>query len=133
MEHSLHVYQRLRRLYMLEFTDGDLPYPDQHEIIVICGLLHDIGKVNAYRQELEEDGSHGHGEKSVYMISRFMELTQEETMAIQWHMGFAENEVKVSKREIEDIFKQFPLALLTHIADLQATYLDDVDRTGKGQ
>ena len=40
--HSVHVYERLRRLYMLEFTDGEIPYPEQDESIAICGLLHDI-------------------------------------------------------------------------------------------
>ena len=29
----------------------------------------------------------GHGEKSVFLISRFMRLTDEEALAIRWHMG----------------------------------------------
>lgn len=29
-------------------------------------------------------------------------------------------------------FEMYPLAVLTHIADLQATYLDEVERAGKG-
>lgn len=125
VEHSLNVYKRLRRLYMLEYTDGDIPYPEQDESIAICGLLHDIGEIESRQELTKEDGFCGHGEKSVYIISKFMKLTQEETMAIQWHMGFAENEVKVSREAIENIFKQFPLALLAHTADLQAIYLDD--------
>lgn len=51
MEHSLHVYERLRTLYIREFTNGVLPTPEQDESIAICGLLHDICKVNVYQQE----------------------------------------------------------------------------------
>ena len=128
VEHSLHAYKRLRRLYMLEYTDGDIPYPEQDESIAICGLLHDIGKINVYRQESGENAFCGHGEKSVYTISRFMRLTKEETMAIQWHMGLMDNDSNVSRNSIENMF---PLALLTHTADLQATYLDGTKGAGK--
>lgn len=50
-EHSLHVYERLRMLFMREFTNGVLPTPEQDESIAVCGLLHDICKVNVYQQE----------------------------------------------------------------------------------
>ena len=170
VEHSSHVYQRLKRLYMLEFTNGDLPYPDQHESIAICGLLHDICKVNVYRQEpknrktydpdkvavaevwqvkhdalgdyiwetvmgyrFEDDFPYGHGEKSVYLISGPMALTHEEAMAIRWHMGFSDNEFKAGGFTVGNAFEKYPLAVLTHIADLQATYLDEAEGAGKGQ
>ena len=131
VEHSLHVYKRLRRLFMLEYTDGDIPYPEQDETIAICGLLHDIGKINVYRQESGKNVFCGHGEKSVYTISRLVKLTKEETMAIQWHMGLMDNDSNASRDSIENIFKQYPLAVLTHTADLQATYLDGTKGAGK--
>ena len=126
VEHSLHVYQRLRRLYMLEFTDGDIPYPEQDETIAICGLLHDIC-------EIEAGLPFGHGEKSVYIISGFMHLTHEEAMAIRWHRGFSDNEFKAGGTEVGNAFEKYPLAALTHVADLQATYLDEAEGAGKGQ
>ena len=118
-EHSVHVYERLRRMFMLEFTDGETPYPEQYETIAICGLLHDICKI-------EDDFPSGHGEKSVYIISQFMKLSREEAMAIRWHMGFSDNEFKAGGSLVTKAFEKYPLALLTHIADLQATYLDEM-------
>ena len=97
VEHSVHVYERLRRLYMLEFTDGEIPYPEQDESIAICGLLHDICMI--------DDLPYGHEEKSVYIISSFMKLTTEEVMAIRWHRGFSDNEFRTSGSLVPNAFK----------------------------
>lgn len=169
VEHSVHVYDRLQALFQWEFTNGAMPTRDQNESIAICGLLHDICKVNVYQQEpknrktydpekvaaaepwqvkhdalgdfiwetimgykFEDPLPYGHGEKSVYIISSFMKLTREEAMAIRWHMGFSDNDFKAGGYSVGNIFEQFPLAVLTHIADLQATYLDEAARAGRG-
>ena len=53
-EHSIHVYERLRELYLTEKVRGGLlpELTDQEEeTIAIVGLLHDICKVDVYRQE----------------------------------------------------------------------------------
>lgn len=147
VEHSIHVYERLKKLYNVE-KYGDLSdlavYPEA-ETIAICGLLHDICKANFYDVEMRnrknEQGKweqypfyvvkdqlpYGHGEKSVYIISSFMKLTREEAMAIRWHMGFSDTEFKGGGFSVGNAFEKFPLAVLTHIADLQATYLDEVE------
>lgn len=147
VEHSIHVYERLRKLYSIE-KYGDLSemtvFPEV-ETIAICGLLHDICKANFYGVEMRnrknEQGQwekypfyvvddqlpYGHGEKSVYIISGFMRLSREEAMAIRWHMGFSDNEFKAGGYSVGNAFEKFPLALLTHIDDLQATYLDEVE------
>ena len=109
---------------MLEFTNGDTPYPEQDESITICGLLHDICMI--------DDLPFGHGEKSVYIISGFMTLTPEETMAIRWHRGFLDNDFKAGGILVVNAFEKYPLALLTHIADLQAMYLDGTREPDKG-
>lgn len=82
--------------------------------------------------KFEDSLPYGHGEKSVYIISGFMRLTREEAMAIRWHMGFSDNDFRAGGYSVGNAFEQFPLALLTHIADLQATYLDEVERASKG-
>ena len=64
-------------------------------------------------------------EKSVYIINGFMKLTREEAMAIRWHMGGFDESVKGGSHAMSDAFSQFPLAVLLHVADLQATYLDE--------
>lgn len=70
---------------------------------------------------------YGHGEKSVYIISGFMKLSREEAMAIRWHMGFSDTEFKGGGFSVGNAFEKFSLAVLTHIADLQATYLDETE------
>ena len=152
--HSVHVYERLRELYVHENDrDGYGPLMDgDEETIAICGLLHDVCKADCYRIEMRnrknEQGKweqvpyytfkdqlpYGHGEKSVYIISGFMCLSREEAMAIRWHMGFSDVAFKGGSYSIGDAFNMYPLAVLTHIADLEATYLDEVDRgqTQKG-
>jgi hypothetical protein len=147
VEHSVHVYERLKKLYSVE-KYGDLSdvtvFPEA-ETIAICGLLHDTCKANFYGVEMRnrknEQGQwekypfyvvndqlpYGHGEKSVYIISSFMKLTREEAMAIRWHMGGFDESVKGGSYAMSDAFSKFPLAVLLHVADLQATYLDEGD------
>ena len=151
VEHSVHVYERLLKLYKVEKANPAypgtpyIPTVEEMEFIAICGLLHDICKANFYAVELRnrknEKGQwekypfyvvndqlpYGHGEKSVYIISGFMKLTREEAMAIRWHMGFSDNDFKAGGFSGGNAFEKFTLAVLTHIADLQATYLDEVD------
>lgn len=149
VEHSVHVYERLREAVSNEY-DRELqgPYlltPEDEEKIAICGLLHDVCKANfytvEYRNRKNEAGQwekypyyavkdqlpYGHGEKSVYIIGGFMRLSREEAFAIRWHMGGFDDSVKGGSYALNTAFEQFPLALLLHIADMQATYLDEVE------
>ena len=150
--HSVHVYERLRSIYLAEKINdlkdcGDAVAAGlsdaEEETIAICGLLHDICKVNFYKAgtrnvknettgqwekvpcyTIEDQLPYGHGEKSVYIIGGFMRLTREEAMAIRWHMGpWQDGE----KQNAGAAFGKFSLALLTHMADMQATYLDEAE------
>lgn len=148
VEHSIHVHHRLHDLFVSERQNRENePFIElsdsEEETIAICGLLHDICKANFYAVEMRnrknEQGQwekypfyvvndqlpYGHGEKSVYIISGFMKLTREEAMAIRWHMGFSDNDFRAGGFSVGNAFEKFPLALLTHMADLQATYLDE--------
>lgn len=148
VEHSVHVYERLRALFIAEKERADLCAgitSQEEETVAICGLLHDVCKANFYTVEMRnrknEQGQwekypfyvvddqlpYGHGEKSVYIISGFMKLTREEAMAIRWHMGFSDTDFKGGGFSVGNAFGKFPLAVLTHIADLQATYLDEAE------
>jgi len=133
LEHSINVYNRFEC--------------DNEETRAICALLHDLCKVNFYavsqRNVKNEETNkwekqpyytvddklpYGHGEKSVYIIGGFMKLTREEAMAIRWHMGGFDDSVRGGSYAMSGAFEQFPLALKLHIADLEATYLDEVER-----
>lgn len=151
-KHSINVYERLLSLYIQEIAKKENINAEevglhltsaQKETIAICSLLHDLCKVNFYETEYrnkknEETGvwekvptyvvhdqlPYGHGEKSVYIISAFMKLTREEAMAIRFHMGLAQ---EGDLRSCGAAFEMYPLAVLTHMADMQATYLDEVE------
>ena len=114
-----------------------------------CGLLHDICKADFYAVEMRnrKNGQgqwekypfyvvndqlpYGHGEKSVYIISGFMRLSREEAMAIRWHMGGFDEAVKGGSYALTGAYGEYPLALLTHLADMQATYLDETKEEQK--
>lgn len=66
----------------------------------------------------------GHGEKSVIKIMEFIKIEPCELYAIRWHMGFSEeksNYVSVGKA-----MEMYPLTLLIHEADLEASRIIEV-------
>ena len=138
--HSLNVYNRYKKLIAMEYGEN---YQEviSDESIAIIALLHDLCKVNTYTVDYRNqkiDGQwvqvpyfaynntlpYGHGEKSVYIISGYMRLTRDEAMAINWHMGSYDPRNQ-STSDLSDAFSRFPLAVLFHMADLSATYLDE--------
>lgn len=139
-EHSLNVYERLRQNILSEYGNFDT-YSE--ETIAICGLLHDLCKIEFYKIEMrnvKENGTwvqkpyyavdeklpYGHGEKSVYIINGFIRLTREEALAINWHMGgFDSRVVGGSGMAIAESYRKYPLALWLHVSDIVATYIDE--------
>nr|DAH53932.1 MAG TPA: HD domain [Caudoviricetes sp.] len=140
VQHSLNVCSVLRDRLLSRYEETS---------ILICALLHDVCKANFYvadyrnkkvysdkgtKQDkrgrfdwveeesyrVEDQFPYGHGEKSGYLISRYMKLTDEEAMAIRWHMGGFED--SKNQYAISDAFMRYPLALDLHIADMEATY-----------
>lgn len=128
-EHSVNVFQQLVRLLRA--------YPEvkvSGETAAIVTLLHDVCKADCYKTELrnkkidgvwqqvpfytfQEDFCFGgHGSKSVYLIQKFMQLTDEEAVAINCHMG-----VENGNWAVTDAFRMYPLAFLVHTADMAAT------------
>ena len=67
----------------------------------------------------------GHGEKSVFILSRCVKLSVDEALAIRWHMGFSDSDFKAGGYNVSVAFERCQLAVLLHMADLQATYLDE--------
>lgn len=99
VNHSIEVYDNLfklkRRFDLSKYSD---------ETLAIVSLFHDIYKTNFYKESFrnvkDSDGNWtkvstfmvddkfpiGHSEKSVIMLMKFIKLTDEEIMAIRWHM-----------------------------------------------
>jgi len=137
VEHSLNVYWCLND-YLSRPTAREKYNMDfDQESIAIVALLHDLCKINCYKEgfrnvkndmgvwekvptyEFDDQLPYGHGEKSVYIISGFMKLKREEAFAIRYHMGFSGIE---DKRSIGMTFQMFPLAFALSVADMEATY-----------
>lgn len=134
VEHSLNVYRIMMKKHFVE--GGDDP-----ESAAICTLLHDICKAGFYevsfRNRKNDAGvwekvpyytindrfPYGHGEKSVFLIERFMRLKNEEAVAIRWHMGGFDDAAKSGSFAIAHAYEQYPLAVKLHLSDLEATYL----------
>lgn len=140
--HSLNVYKRFLNNLKKEYGDN-FEEKISLESITICALLHDVCKIDYYKEDyrnvkvdgvwvqkpyysIEDKLPYGHGEKSVYIISGFMKLTREEAMIINWHMGGYDQRVLGGSYAISQAFYAFPNALLFHISDMEATYLDEV-------
>ena len=134
VQHSINVYKVLRGKY---FEEGD-----SEESFALCGLLHDVCKAQFYKistknvkneetrqwekkpfYSVEDAFPYGHGEKSVFLIERFVRLKPAEAMAVRWHMGGFDDSVRGGSFALSVAFDRYPLAVKLHLADLEATYL----------
>ena len=138
LEHSLKVYEILKEKVKTLSIDLEI----KEESLIIIALLHDICKANYYKVDyrnaknamgewekvpyytVDDTIPYGHGEKSVMMISEYIKLTVEEKYCIRWHMGFTEP--KELYTTLGQAYKKYPLALLVHEADLEATYFYNI-------
>ena len=138
--HSLNTYKRFKNKIIQEYGENHTDTITDESIAIIA-LLHDVCKVNTYTVDYRNqkvDGQwiqvpyyaynntlpYGHGEKSVYIVSGFMRLTREEAMAINWHMGGFDPRTQATT-DMSEAFSRFPMAVLFHVSDLEATYLDE--------
>ena len=135
LTHSLKVYEILKE--KLKHAPVEMNIPE--DTVKIVALLHDICKVNFYKVDyrnaknelgvwekvpyytVDDTIPYGHGEKSVMMISKFINLSMEEMYAIRWHMGFSEP--KELHNTLSAVFEKYPLVMALHEADLEATYI----------
>lgn len=135
VQHSLSVYHTLLdKHYNSE--------KDNIESFTLCSLLHDLCKAGFYKlstrnvkneatgawekqpfYSVEDIFPYGHGEKSVFLIERFMRLKTEEAMAIRWHMGGFDDSAKAGNFAISVAYEKYPLAVKLHLADLESTFL----------
>ena len=137
-EHSMKVYEILKHKVANNIKGIEV----LEESIILIGLLHDICKTNFYKVDyrnaknalgvwekvpyytIDDTIPYGHGEKSVMMITEYIKLTPEEKYAIRWHMGYTEP--KELYNSIGAAYTKYPIALLTHEADLEATYFYNI-------
>ena len=135
--HSINVFYCLKDYLARSRTKEQYNMDYSDETIAIVSLLHDLCKVNVYKEgfrnvkddngvwqkvptyEFDDRMPYGHGEKSVYIINGYMRLSREEAFAIRYHMGFSGPE---DNNTVGRVMEQFPLAFALCTADMEATY-----------
>ena len=146
--HSLNVWRRLREITVRDLTDRDAPgvrhlSEAEEETVAILGLLHDVCKVGVYHQtdpfkaamegklgtmapyEFWDPFPLGHGEKSLFLITRCLALTEEEALAIRWHMGAYDDAVKGGSRSMTEAMNLTPWVWRLQEADMCAAWIDE--------
>lgn len=135
VQHSVNVYEVMIEKH---FNKDE----DSAESFALCALLHDLCKAQFYKvssrnvknektnqwekqayYSVEDVFPYGHGEKSVFLIERFLRLSTSEAMAIRWHMGGFDETAKAGGFSISQAYDKYPLAVKLHLSDLEATYL----------
>ena len=130
--HSVSVFNTMMEKH---FEEG----VDSVESFAIAALLHDVCKAEFYKvstrnvkneitgqweklpyYSIEDKFPFGHGEKSVFLIERFMKLRLDEAMAIRWHMGNFDGSPGYT---VSQAYEKYPLAVKLHLADMESTYL----------
>ncbi len=134
VQHSLRVNDTIHKAYPIVCKDNAKSYSDA--TLDIISLLHDLCKTNFYQPDVRnvknpttgmwekvpcykivDQFPMGHGEKSVWLIERFVRLTAEEALAIRWHMGAYDSAVKGGERAFNPARTYSPLVDLLHLAD----------------
>lgn len=134
--HSINVFEELLKS----------PYIDEYnrDTIAFVSLFHDVCKANTYvvdmRNTKNADGQwvkvpyykhdeklpFGHGEKSVYLLMAHgfaNSITDEEALAIDWHMGGFDMRSKSGSYGSGIAFENSKLAVELHVADMRATHI----------
>ena len=129
-DHSINV-----ALQLVELSNKGITNPwCRIESPFIIGILHDVTKIGAYKRVSNDIGTYyeknplystfgGHGYDSVCKIEQHMELTEEEHLCIQYHMGAYQLE---DWDGFDKAIKAYPNVLWTHTADMIASKLLEV-------
>lgn len=152
LEHSMNVFGIMQDMSFLLCKGPEPLSKEWQDAIIICSLLHDLGKCGdfgkpGYVPNMIKDGRPTKAEpeqkykqseskpfevnkelfpidheiRSVKIISKYIELTEEEELAILWHNGL----YGVFKYQISG--KETPLYLLLHFADMWASRVVEVE------
>lgn len=130
VEHSVNVLDYARLLAIA--WNGKKWYEEHRESIVLCALLHDLGKCGQFGKPLYVPNILKSGEQSdkkpyehnkdlmtlpheivsVIEATKYIDLTEEEQRAIAWHNGL----YGCFKYDIQG--KETPLYMIIHFADM---------------
>ena len=149
LQHSINVLDALRGL--LDWNEneqiweyrvaGHVVDSASDESVTLMALLHDLCKINFYsvrshtvkNQEtgqweekpyyvVEDQMPLGHGDKSVLLISKYINLTDQELYSIWHHMGFVGQDYAALK-SVDLSIQKHPMVLALQTADMMASKL----------
>lgn len=132
LAHSLGVYKYLKNFQQAE----------SDETIALTSLFHDLCKVGTYKVSMrntkdasgkwvqvpffdyreDEELPVGHGEKSVIILMKYMKLTDEEILAIRWHMGAYALEPTYERPALSKALSLCKLVLKLQTADQASSF-----------
>lgn len=146
LEHSLNVFDVMDKL--ARTMVGEKEHDEMINSIIICSLLHDVGKVGQFGKPLyvenylakpDKDGNPvrstakpyitnaellnvPHEIRSLSIIDRHIDLTEQEQFAILYHNGmYGDLKYQLSGKET-------PLYMLLHFADMWASRVVEVEK-----
>lgn len=152
-KHSLNVYDTAMELYRAFY--GGEPDTEMHNSIIICSLLHDIGKIGQFgkmyyvpnmlkgratkanpnpepkQSEAKPWKSNpdlmyvDHEVRALPIIAKYIDLTEQEQQAILWHNGM----YGPFKYQIQG--RETPLYMIIHFADMWASRVLEKDEGGQ--
>lgn len=104
----------------LEWERPESPY--------LVGMYHDLCKCDNYVKDPESDQwiynpeiiIPGHGDKSIILLGKYFNLTDEEIACIRWHMGAFEDDPKM-RNNYGRACEKYHNILFTHTADMIAS------------
>lgn len=133
IQHTLNVYNQMCEVWKVQKFNNVLP-----QSFTLVALTHDWCKIGLYESYMRnvkdektgqwnqvnsfrwrEEGpafAFGHGVSSMFLVSRFVNLTGDEAAAIRWHMGSyrcADSEFS----ELQTCNEVYPLVLMVQFAD----------------
>ena len=119
--HSLSVYDTLAK-----FNRMVRPKLIGVDTEIITGLLHDVckigiyhlqpkkGEISVWEYKRDDPLPIGHGDKSVIILQKYIELTNQEIALIRWHMGPYDPEFNRGQKQITKIY---PYIKILYLAD----------------
>lgn len=143
-EHSVNVLDYARSLAIA--WNGKKWYEEHRESIVLCALLHDLGKCGQFGKPLYVPNILKSGEQSdkkpyeqnkdlmtlpheivsVIEATKYIDLTEDEQRAIAWHNGL----YGVFKYDIQG--KETPLYMIIHFADMWVSRVVETKTESEG-
>ena len=141
-DHSYEVTQVLLDMTQrlnLQWTRPESPY--------IIGMFHDLCKIDNYITITDEPGEimmgtddvkgreihfeynpncilTGHADKSIMLLSQFINLTEEELLCIRFHMGAYEGQEQWDN--YDKAIRKYETVLFTHTADMYTSKVKNV-------